>query len=235
MPGSAADPVQIGPFRRIVEVGWPSVIALKFRASASYTGPAGIACSPTIGDRPAGYEEGFIETSVVLYEDGGPLASWIRRNGEWQSIALDALDGDLPGSTPEAAADWSWVQSSSPFQQANPGGSLVVSNYPVPDGVGGTFSHGPVIGFDFLAHEITGAPQCYGNEMGGTNRLAAPKAETATAFRTAELDFSPLVATYLGKAYRPEETRMVDQPAVGTGWIDIYVLFKRSPADDPTA
>lgn len=237
MPGSVDNPVRIGPFRRIVEVGWPGVIALKFRAEASYPTTAGISCSPSLGDWPDDETNtaGFITHSFVLYVNGDqPESSWFWQNGEWH-IAAATVEGTLPGQTLEPVADWSWFAASSPHQQANPGGSLVVSAYPVPDDVGGTFSHGTSIGLDFLAHELSGSPQCFGSVMGGTAILWTPMATTASVLRTVALDFSPIVATQESKAYRPVATRMVDQPAVGTGWVDIYVLCKRSPADDPTA
>lgn len=234
MPGSVEDPVRLWPFSRIVEVGWPSVISLKLTVQADYAS-GGEGCDDPIGEEtPPGNTQGNISGSLLVYDGVQPVAGWVWQGGAWvvTSVTLDNLT--LPGLDLEPEAPWSWTHESVPFQQVAAGGGLIVSSYPVPDDVGGVFTHRPIIGIEFLAHQITGAQVCYAlppPQTGG--HYTAPYEPAASVMRTLSANFESLVAIRGGKAYRPYQARTVERPAVSTGFIDVYLLCRRSPADDP--
>lgn len=129
MPGTAANPVRLNPFRRIVEVGWPSeedsdYLAVLIRiVSSDGTDIANVSCGGEVEATPgyASYGSGYGTSQTYNYEVGD-LAFYTANvnsdGGEWSS-AWGLLGAELevtgPRTTDTETIGGAWEAYRPPF------------------------------------------------------------------------------------------------------------------------
>src|SRR4051812_38581080 len=118
MPGTAADPVKLGPFKRLKEVHWPNKIVFRVRLRVDGTGGNGAECLGATEELPAGYSQIFTNSTLLLIDSGGD-ALWLRSGGEWVlsgfTVTLSGMPV-LPDDTVNSYGDFVVHLVDSPWQ-----------------------------------------------------------------------------------------------------------------------
>lgn len=239
MVGTAADPARIGPFKILKEVHWPGQLVFRITLKAQFTGGSGDPCTPPIDIIPDGYAQVYADTSRLVYEDApNPNAAWRRSAGEWVSTTVDDLENMPDISATEVIHGYLNVGFFEyPWINGIDGAALTGPELPlVPEEAGtGRFTHGLGIEFQILGNVMTGGILCYlpsvfPRPVAFETRAYGPQ----SVLHTEPFDLTDVIAREDGKAYRPIATRLLFLPVTDgpEGSVEVYVLCKRSPADD---
>jgi len=239
------DPVRLDPFQNIVNVHWPSHLAVSLGVDV-WKEHDSITCStPETSD--TNRHGGFLTKSQYRYtSEDKILAAAKRIAGQWQTVG-GATSSGLPGDSPEFSfgpfeypADgaagmyerndfWPWGR-----WQAVTGTEMDLT---VPGDPSKTFREGTSATFETYGDIYTSGPTC--NVLPSGIGQAAFYSETVTsivgrgsgdfAWSPHAFDFSAAVVRVAGKAYRPVG-RMTAGDASQTRVL--WLLCKRSPGDD---
>jgi len=246
MPGTAADPVRLDPFRRLVEVHWVShwlalEIGITFDVGLGANGP-----NATTG--PAFVEPFTLAfASSVEAHNAVVSSAFIGSSGHWNTVAHleDVVADGLPtGEGPVGLGDWAWNYETAfggpltnlqgPFFQWQDASAAGDPPDVISPGDGGPFDKGLDTSILYRGQPILpGAP--YDVPFGpgsipghwGTGATVTDGAAEIDTIGTASFDLSGLTATYRGHSYTAIATHIATggfptQP--GT----LFVLMQRS-------
>lgn len=240
MAGNAENPVRIGPFRRIVEVGWPSnwLVVSGGIVGDVVTGHESVPCSPFVNPSPT-ITSHFFMTAWQLEIANVTVAR--HRKASSAPVTGEAVVSGMP--TPESfnfgSYEWATLGTSSRGlvgQFVMPSGATVsVPGYPALDGL---FYADLMVDTKGLAHPFTGAVTCSGVEPGVGNVEEQAVSETHQDMGEQTIDFGGVSVVYKGKTYMAvglKVTQVNEDDTIGKGDPDIGPFQILCAADQPTA
>jgi hypothetical protein len=232
MPGSAANPVVLDPFRTIIEVGWGArFIALEISYRADKGWYDSISCSPpehliTPDDHLStglhSYSGTYLSTLGVPIESPTTEQkiqnAYVWKGGEWQSLEwgdYGATMPDLPGSMEEVFAPFTRHDGGfdDPFYLPVPATTMTPPDpdLPVPGYTDLRFDENAAstVDIDFLI-ELTGSIMCCYHALSPDVTFRARSYTPGSFMPTLSLFFpmDGVSATYLGKTYHPVATKL---------------------------
>jgi len=233
MPGSAANPVVLDPFRTIIEVGWGArfmALEISYRADKEFDNP--VSCSPpehevTPEDNLSGglhrYYGTYLSSLGVPIEtpttEQKILNAYLWKGGGWQSLAwgdYGATMPDLPGSMEEVFAPFTYHDGGTedPFYLPAPGTTMTPPDpdLPVPGYTDLRFDENAASTVDIdKMIELTGSIMCCYHALSPDVTFRA-RSYTPGAFLPTLSLFFPMdgvSATYLGKTYNPVASKLL--------------------------
>jgi len=245
MPGNHSNPVRIGPFARITEVGWPSpydYVDWTLGVERSVTTGQGEACSPAVPGG-AGTEQRGYTTSF--------LKDWTAGNGTWRAYREDSSGNgwssiDAPETIPEKPdirLSQSWGEHEVPAVDDVPlsGGGFVIA--PRSDitwngtelDIDSPWSNGATFfkyksGTSFTAALVSstreGGPACF-NFGTGNFFMAAGYGTTLTTHMSKTPSFGGETVIVRGRTFQAIGLYVAN--IQGGGWNGVSILFERVP------
>jgi hypothetical protein len=203
MPGSAANPVRLWPYSRIVEVGWPAhwyAFPISIRDS-DYEGHD-TPCSPTIGSDNGNFNLYMTQTTMGI------------STGAVFRFVGDAWDGPVSGALFEGEPTDPFVDTFSdgvaaasydePHRLALADGSGVADAPPPPGNPSEVFTAGDV-SYEVIGRPLdSGAAECRLAGVPATGVLQYPPAgDYGAVTSAASLGLDAIVLTHNGRQYTP--------------------------------
>ncbi|RWF44305.1 MAG: hypothetical protein EOS65_02705 [Mesorhizobium sp.] len=257
--GSVAHPVNLGPFRRIVNVHWSGLTHIAFqvhvKSSVTITNP-GVEWAGEFYESITALEDAidYLGSSELVYASQ-PASTFEGWNGRaWGPLTEDpTVDGfpDLSGSAATYSA-WEYRGAKSiaipPLFNDVPRAEWAAASGDgtgifVPDVDGPEFKQGSA-NIHLNAEAITGSPRWVGIGLpfpGPPDFIfwAAPYSHSTTPIGSTGFAIDDFVVTYKGKAFRgiasAPVTVMEPSPSYYVQSSVLWVLCARSTADDPTS
>lgn len=247
MSGNAEDPARIGPFKKIIEVHWGKVTHVAFSIVMAVTADDNTTNSPPPDPGPSGrlhvtlddfhnvyvlfgWTDGTFNHDYDYLVTTQPTNWQILRGETWSGPSLD--DVEIPGGLPP----FSGGGVLGPFQSGGPDNILWALT---PDGSSSDIKvpGNPLVTFDWDTHPLfryrhtivaTDGPVWIDTTDLSVN-YAAPAAPGIDDLFSDSYP-APELVTYKNKAFR-----LCATAGIPSSIVTLWLLYARSPDDDPTA
>lgn len=237
MPGSVGNPVQIGPFRRIVAVGWPSrYYAVRLVIGSEDETNASSVCEPSNGLDNGNATSYMTATSMEV--DAAAINRLV--GGEWEVVTDATVDGE-PASPftntfgeGEAAAVYT-----EPHRFAELSGSAI-SDITVPANPGQSFVDTTALNYEVIGRPLNPDDWVCGigpAGLGGFKQFA-PAGDYGAVTSPAPIGLAGITISHRGRTYEPIGVYLVPNIKGANPTVEVsapiaaWVLCQRS---DPTA
>lgn len=229
MPGSAANPVVLDPFRTITEVGWGRFLALEISFRGGFEAYPQVACAPVVNeinsDNP-NWASGLKACKGEYMVNGVPIENptdeqkivsareW--KGGTWHNLSWGQYAVTMPNLPADMRTDFGeferrWAGSSFILPTKGTAISPISETVKVPGFTDLLFDEGLDVSLDFdKLEELTGAILC-SYHFGNPDTWYLARAYTPGTFLpTLSLIFpmAGITATYKDATYRPIASKL---------------------------
>ncbi|MER8744186.1 hypothetical protein NKH54_13990 [Mesorhizobium sp. M1004] len=246
MPGTAEDPVRLGPFERIISVHWGNrYFAIQVRLVGNFLGYDPIPCSPHVqtidlntdgpwtGNGLKTYYGGYYPSAFEPVSDEDKIQNaLIYGGGGWHGIAWGGYGvaglPDWPTGGQTGFANWTYANpADGSLPQLRAGSALATPfDIPVPLEGGPIFDEGLDVAMVSKVDTFTGGQVC-------TEIFLNPGVFTLYSLRTtdssSEVEMTypadSITITYHGKTYEAVATKLISTQR-------LWILCERSPSGD---